>query len=139
MNSIRHLILQLVSSLLRFWQQEWVGQGSVFGLHDLPQGNREKKPLRRLKHSSVKNSKVQKHICGGHTGKEHVHLQSLCPLLTLVKFQRWMKCRATSRAALPCTTEEMSCQGILGVVYLSMKSVGQESTFGCLQTKEANR
>lgn len=50
-----------------------------------------------------------------------------------------MKCRATSRAALPCTTEEMSCQGILGVVYLSMKSGGQESTFGPLQTKEATK
>lgn len=41
---------------------------------------------------------------------------------TLVKFHRWMKCLATSRAALPWTTEAMSCQGILGVVCLSMKS-----------------
>lgn len=65
--------------------------------------------------------------------------QQRCPLPTLVKFQRWMKCRATSRAALPCTTEEMSCQGILGVVYLSMKSAGQENTSGSLQTKGMNR
>lgn len=41
---------------------------------------------------------------------------------TLVKFQRWMKWRATSRAAFPWTTEPISCQGILGVEYLSMKS-----------------
>lgn len=58
------------------------------------------------------------------------------PTPTLVKFQRWMKCRATSRAALPCTTEEMSCQGILGVVYLSMKSVGQGSMAELPQTKD---
>ena len=64
--------------------------------------------------------------------------QQRCPHPTLVKFQRWMKCRATSRAALPCTTEEMSCQGILGVVYLSMKSTGQESMFGPPQTKDTN-
>lgn len=43
-----------------------------------------------------------------------------------MKFQRWMKCLATSRAALPWTAEAMSCQGILGVVYLSMKSVQTE-------------
>lgn len=61
-----------------------------------------------------------------------------CPHPTLVKFQRWMKCRATSRAALPCTTDEMSCQGILGVVYLSMKSTGQESMFGPPQAKDMN-
>lgn len=41
---------------------------------------------------------------------------------TLVKFQRWMKWRATSRAAFPWTTEPISCQGIRGVEYLSMKS-----------------
>lgn len=41
---------------------------------------------------------------------------------TFVKFQRWMKCRATSRAAFPCTTEAMSCHGIRGVECLSMKS-----------------
>ena len=46
--------------------------------------------------------------------------------LTLVKFQRWMKCLATSRAAFPWTTEAMSCQGILGVVCLSMKSEEQK-------------
>lgn len=49
---------------------------------------------------------------------------------TLVKFQRWMKCLATSRAALPCTTEAMSCQGILGVVCLSMKSAEAERREG---------
>ena len=37
-----------------------------------------------------------------------------------------MKCLATSRAALPWTTEAMSCQGILGVWYLSMKSAPSE-------------
>lgn len=41
---------------------------------------------------------------------------------TLVKFQRWMKWRATSRAAFPWTTEPISCQGIRGVEYLSIKS-----------------
>ncbi len=40
-----------------------------------------------------------------------------------MKFQRCIKCLATSLAAFPCTTEEMSCQGILGVVYLSIKSI----------------
>lgn len=49
---------------------------------------------------------------------------------TLVKFQRWMKCLATSRAAFPCTTEAMSCQGILGVVCLSMKSAKAETRDG---------
>lgn len=39
-----------------------------------------------------------------------------------MKFQRWIKWRATSRAALPWTTEAMSCHGIRGVEYLSMKS-----------------
>lgn len=47
--------------------------------------------------------------------------------LTLVKFQRCIKCLATSLAAFPCTTEEMSCQGILGVVYLSIKSMVEHS------------
>lgn len=64
--------------------------------------------------------------------------QQQCPRLTLVKFQRWMKCRATSRAALPCTTEEMSCQGILGVVYLSMKSKEQESMLRSPQEGNTN-
>lgn len=45
MNSLRHLILQLISSLLRFRQQEWVGQGSVFGLHNLPGEKRKQKQL----------------------------------------------------------------------------------------------
>lgn len=40
----------------------------------------------------------------------------------MVKFQRWMKCRARSRAATPCTTTPTSLHGILGVVSLSMKS-----------------
>jgi len=42
MNGLGRLILQLVSSLLRFWQQERVGQGSVFGLHNLPRGKKNK-------------------------------------------------------------------------------------------------
>lgn len=46
---------------------------------------------------------------------------------TLVKFHRWMKCLATSRAAFPWTTEAMSCQGILGVLCLSMKSKEAET------------
>lgn len=41
---------------------------------------------------------------------------------TLVKFQRWMKCRARSRAGRPWTTTPMSRHGIRGVVSLSMKS-----------------
>lgn len=44
------------------------------------------------------------------------------PSCTFVKFQRWMKWRATSRAAFPWTAEAMSCHGIRGVEYLSMKS-----------------
>lgn len=38
-----------------------------------------------------------------------------------------MKCLATSRAAFPWTTEAMSCQGILGVLCLSMKSKEAET------------
>lgn len=54
----------------------------------------------------------------------------------MVKFQRWMKCLATSRAAVPCTTEAMSCQGILGVVCLSMKSTREEEGDGGWLTKQ---
>lgn len=43
MKSLRHLVLQLVGSLLSLRQQERVGQGSVFGLHDLPGGKKKSK------------------------------------------------------------------------------------------------
>lgn len=42
--------------------------------------------------------------------------------VTLVKFQRWMKCRATSRAAAPWTATPTSRHGIRGVWRLSRKS-----------------
>lgn len=43
---------------------------------------------------------------------------------TLVKFQRWMKWRARSRAGRPWTATPTSRHGIRGVVSLSMKSGG---------------
>lgn len=43
---------------------------------------------------------------------------------TFVKFQRWMKCRARSRAERPCTATPMSRHGIRGMVSLSIKSGG---------------
>lgn len=43
---------------------------------------------------------------------------------TLVKFQRWIKCRARSLAGGPWTTTPTSRHGIRGVVSLSMKSEG---------------
>ena len=49
---------------------------------------------------------------------------------TLVKFQRWMKCRARSRAGDPWTTTPMSRHGIRGIVSLSMKSGGRENVPG---------
>lgn len=49
---------------------------------------------------------------------------------TLVKFQRWMKCRARSRAGRPWTTTPTSRHGIRGVVSLSMKSGGSQESQG---------
>ena len=42
--------------------------------------------------------------------------------LTLVKFQRWIKCLPTSRAALPTNTQPMSCHGILGISFRFIQS-----------------
>lgn len=41
---------------------------------------------------------------------------------TLVKFHLWMKCRATSLAARPCTAADKSRHGMRGTVALSMLS-----------------
>jgi len=51
---------------------------------------------------------------------------------TLVKFQRCMKCRATSRADFPNTTLWISCHGIRGVAVRSIISVYSNR---CLLTK----
>lgn len=58
--------------------------------------------------------------------KIYISLQIYIILLlktTLIAFHRWIKCLATSLAALPWTKTPMSCQGILGVVDRSTKSV----------------
>lgn len=62
----------------------------------------------------------------------------------MVKFQRWMKCRARSLAGKPWTTTPTSRHGIRGVVSLSMKSGGPrrvrgEVRDGLLETLGAER
>jgi len=54
---------------------------------------------------------------------------------TLVKFQRCMKCRATSRADLPNTALWMSCHGIRGVTVRSTISTHNQHQKGNRRTQ----